>query len=67
MRKNFFRPSNELFSVYRLFGYEELSLPLFEQYEKYLQYKAVSDETLLKIIDRTGNILVLRPTPRFMC
>lgn len=54
-----------LFSVYRLFGYEELSLPLFEQYEKYLQYKAVSDETLLKIIDRTGNILVLRPDATF--
>ncbi len=54
-----------LFSVYGLFGYEELSLPLFEQYEKYLQYKAVSDETLLKIIDRTGNILVLRPDATF--
>ena len=55
----------QLFSAYNLFGYEELTLPLFEKYEKYLQYKAVNDDALLKLIDRTGSILVLRPDATF--
>lgn len=54
-----------LLALYDLFGYEEITLPLFEQYDKYLQYKAVSDDTLLKLIDRTGSILVLRPDATF--
>lgn len=56
---------NKLLHIYDIFGYEELRLPLFEKYEKYIEYKAVSEESLLKLIDRSGNILVIRPDATF--
>ncbi|MEL7569255.1 MAG: ATP phosphoribosyltransferase regulatory subunit [Eubacteriaceae bacterium] len=56
---------NKLMHIYDIFGYEELRLPLFEKYEKYIEYKAVSEESLLKLIDRSGNILVIRPDATF--
>lgn len=56
---------NKLLHIYDIFGYDELSLPLFEKYEKYIEYKAVSEESLLKLIDRSGNILVIRPDATF--
>jgi ATP phosphoribosyltransferase regulatory subunit len=55
----------KLLNIYDIFGYEEISLPLFEKYEKYINYKAVSEESLLKLIDRSGNILVIRPDATF--
>lgn len=56
---------NKLMHIYDIFGYVELRLPLFEKYEKYIEYKAVSEESLLKLIDRSGNILVIRPDATF--
>lgn len=56
---------NKLMHIYDIFGYDELRLPLFEKYEKYIEYKAVSEESLLKLIDRSGNILVIRPDATF--
>jgi ATP phosphoribosyltransferase regulatory subunit len=53
---------NALFDCY---GYDEITLPLFEAYEKFKRYRAVDENTLLKLIDRAGNILVLRPDATF--
>jgi len=55
----------KLLHIYNLYAYDEICLPLFEKYEKYIQYKAVSEESLLKLIDRSGNILVIRPDATF--
>jgi ATP phosphoribosyltransferase regulatory subunit len=56
---------HKLLDVYDIFGYEEICLPLFEKYENYIKYKAVNEESLLKLIDRGGNILVIRPDATF--
>jgi len=56
---------HKLLNIYDVFGYEEICLPLFEKYENYIKYKAVNEESLLKLIDRSGNILVIRPDATF--
>lgn len=56
---------HKLLNIYDIFGYEEICLPLFEKYENYIKYKAVNEESLLKLIDRGGNILVIRPDATF--
>lgn len=66
---NPFQSAEEEFEIREVFrnsflpkGYREVNLPVLESYETYESLKTIqSRKSLLKLIDQTGDILVLRP------
>src|SRR5690625_247650 len=47
---------------FSLYGYQEVHSPTFEDYDLYASIrKTVNKDDMIKVIDRTGKVLVLRP------
>lgn len=47
---------------FKTYGYERIKTPMFEQYDLYSQVKSsINQKEMIKIIDRTGDVSVLRP------
>ena len=47
---------------FKTYGYERIKTPMFEQYDLYSQVKSsINQKEMMKIIDRTGDVSVLRP------
>ncbi|QUW22863.1 ATP phosphoribosyltransferase regulatory subunit [Sporosarcina sp. Marseille-Q4063] len=47
---------------FKTYGYERIKTPMFEQYDLYSQVKSsINKKEMIKIIDRTGEVAVLRP------
>ena len=56
------RVQQQLTEVFRSFGYSEIATPVVEYYDVFSKAgSAVPQEGTLKMIDRSGRILVLRP------
>jgi ATP phosphoribosyltransferase regulatory subunit len=53
---------DSLKALYRGYGYRQVQTPVFEYYDLFLEIKETIDkEKMVKLIDRDGKILVLRP------
>lgn len=67
--RNLFQSAEEEFEIREIFrnsfsrrGYREVNLPVLERYETYESLQTIQNrKSLLKLIDHTGDILVLRP------
>ncbi|WP_025786243.1 ATP phosphoribosyltransferase regulatory subunit [Sporosarcina sp. D27] len=67
--RNIFQSAEEEFEIREVFrnsfsgrGYREVNLPVLERYETYESLQTIQNrKSLLKLIDHTGDILVLRP------
>ncbi|VDG97166.1 ATP phosphoribosyltransferase regulatory subunit [Lysinibacillus sphaericus] len=67
--RNLFQSAEEEFEIREVFrnsfsrrGYREVNLPVLERYETYESLQTIQNrKSLLKLIDHTGDILVLRP------
>ena len=47
---------------FKTYGYERIKTPMFERYDLYSQVKSsINQKEMIKIIDRTGDVSVLRP------
>ncbi len=56
---------NKLYNLYEKYGYREISIPMFINYDLYRKYKGVPTSKQLKIIDKEGQVLVLTPDATF--
>ncbi|MCM3757585.1 ATP phosphoribosyltransferase regulatory subunit [Sporosarcina aquimarina] len=67
--RNLFQSAEEEFEIRKVFrssflpkGYREVNLPVLESYETYESLQTIQNrKSLLKLIDHTGDIFVLRP------
>ncbi|WP_290771362.1 ATP phosphoribosyltransferase regulatory subunit [Anaerofustis sp.] len=51
--------------LYKKYGYEQITIPMFMPYDLYKKYDISHSNEQLKLIDGTGNILVIRPDATF--
>ena len=51
--------------LYKKYGYEQITIPMFMPYDLYKKYDISQSNEQLKLIDGTGNILVIRPDATF--
>ena len=52
-------------NVYASYGYDEINIPMFVNADLYRKYKGVPGNKFIKFIDRTGDVLVIRPDATF--
>ena len=52
-------------NVYASYGYNEINIPMFVNADLYRKYKGVPGNKFIKFIDRTGDVLVIRPDATF--
>lgn len=51
--------------LYKKYGYEQITIPMFMPYDLYKKYDISQSNEQLKLIDGEGNILVIRPDATF--
>jgi len=51
--------------LYKKYGYEQITIPMFMPYELYKKFNFSHQNEELKLIDGNGNILVIRPDATF--
>ncbi|MCO8193874.1 MULTISPECIES: ATP phosphoribosyltransferase regulatory subunit [Anaerofustis] len=51
--------------LYKKYGYEQITIPMFMPYDLYKKYDISHSNEQLKLIDGEGNILVIRPDATF--
>lgn len=60
--RNFRSVQGELIQLFQNNGYEEISTPEVEYYDLFLQSgNPIPQESMLKIVDRSGKLMVMRP------
>ncbi|MDZ5723812.1 ATP phosphoribosyltransferase regulatory subunit [Acetobacterium sp. K1/6] len=51
----------KLMSLYRSFGYHQISTPTFETYDLYVNEDSIPSDGLFKLVNHQGKVLVLKP------
>jgi len=52
---------NKLMSLYRSYGYHQISTPTFETYDLYVHEDSIPSDDLFKLVNHQGKVLVLKP------
>lgn len=65
MQRRYAFIKDSLNKLYIKYGYEEITIPMFMPYDLFTKYKLNHNNEQLKLIDGTGNILVIRPDATF--
>lgn len=52
---------NNLMTLYRLYGYHQISTPTFETYDLYVHENSIPCDDLFKLVNHQGKVLVLKP------
>ena len=52
---------NKLTTLYRLYGYHQISTPTFETYDLYVGEDSIPSDDLFKLVNHQGKVLVLKP------
>jgi len=53
--------NHKLMSLYRSFGYHQISTPTFETYDLYVNEDSIPSDDLFKLVNHQGKVLVLKP------
>lgn len=53
--------NNKLTTLYRLYGYHQISTPTFETYDLYVNEDSIPSDDLFKLVNHQGKVLVLKP------
>ena len=51
----------KLMSLYRSYGYHQISTPTFETYDLYVHEDSIPSDDLFKLVNHQGKVLVLKP------
>jgi ATP phosphoribosyltransferase regulatory subunit len=52
---------NNLTSLYRHYGYHQISTPTFESYDLYVNENSIPSDDLFKLVNHQGKVLALKP------
>lgn len=53
--------NQNLMSLYRSYGYHQISTPTFETYDLYVNEDSIPSDDLFKLVNHQGKVLVLKP------
>ncbi|AFA48993.1 ATP phosphoribosyltransferase regulatory subunit [Acetobacterium woodii] len=53
--------NRKLLSLYRSYGYHQISTPTFETYDLYVNEDSIPSDDLFKLVNHQGKVLVLKP------
>lgn len=53
--------NHNLMSLYRSYGYHQISTPTFETYDLYVNEDSIPSDDLFKLVNHQGKVLVLKP------
>ena len=53
--------NHKLLSLYRSYGYHQISTPTFETYDLYVNEDSIPSDDLFKLVNHQGKVLVLKP------
>lgn len=53
--------NQNLLSLYRSYGYHQISTPTFETYDLYVNEDSIPSDDLFKLVNHQGKVLVLKP------
>lgn len=53
--------TRKLMSLYRTYGYHQISTPTFETYDLYVHEDSIPSDDLFKLVNHQGKVLVLKP------